>query len=249
MGKSEKLIEIKGVSKSLSGKVVLDDINLSLASGKFVSLVGKSGSGKTTILKVLAGLVPVDDGELIYGKSMDSGVSRVGFVFQKPTLLPWRTVVGNLNLPEEIVKQQIDNKRTEELISLVGLKGYENYYPNQLSGGMQQRVGIARALKTFPKVLLMDEPFSALDEINRNEMTLELLRIWRLTKDRVDSVLYVTHSLSEAVFLSDEILVLSSKSKNIKARVKVNIKRPRDKGIYYTSKFNQILKKVRNLLE
>jgi NitT/TauT family transport system ATP-binding protein len=201
---------------------VLEDISFEVGDGSFTSILGPSGCGKSTILNLIAGLDKHSAGDI----SIEG--SRVGFVFQQPRLLNWRTVAENVTLP---VEQQFGaaarHGMAEKYLGLVGLAGYENYYPLQLSGGMQQRVAIARALVIDPDVLLMDEPFSGLDEITARKLRQELLRIWRETRK---TILFVTHSISEAVFLSQQILIVSAKPARIFKRMLIDLAYPREYG-------------------
>lgn len=206
----------------------LSDINFSVAKGEFVSLVGPSGCGKTTLLKILAGLSPKSSGEVrIAGQDVDGPLSKVGMVFQAPTLLPWRTILDNVFIPVEVQgKSKKDYRdRAMELLEMVGLGGFEDKFPNELSGGMQQRAGICRALIHDPEVLLMDEPFGALDAMTREFMNLELLRIWR---ESGKTIVLVTHSIAEAVFMSDRVIVLSPRPGRMADVVDIELPRPRE---------------------
>jgi NitT/TauT family transport system ATP-binding protein len=202
---------------------VLEDISFEIADHSFTSVLGPSGCGKSTILNLIAGLDNHSSGEI----SIDG--SGVGFVFQQPRLLNWRTVVENVTLPLERQKLGTEAMRTiaRKYLALVGLTGYEDYYPLQLSGGMQQRVSIARALAIDPDILLMDEPFSGLDEITSRKLRQELLRIWQQTGK---TILFVTHSISESVFLSQQILIVSAKPARIFKRVTIDLPYPREYG-------------------
>jgi len=208
---------------------IFQNVNCSLRDGEFVSVVGPSGCGKTTMLRVINGLLPRTGGEiLIDGKPSETLDHELvmGFVFQSASLLPWRTSLKNILLglegrrPERKESEQIARKYLE----LVGLSGFENHYPHELSGGMQQRVNLARALAVNPRILLMDEPFAALDAQTRNFMQLELLRIWRETRK---TVIFVTHMISEAILLSDRVLVFSHRPGTIRSEFPVPLERPR----------------------
>jgi NitT/TauT family transport system ATP-binding protein len=202
---------------------VLEDISFELVDHSFTSLLGPSGCGKSTILNLIAGLDNYSSGQI----SIDG--TRIGFVFQQPRLLNWRTVVQNVTLPLEEQKFEPSAMRSlaEKYLRLVGLAGYENYYPLQLSGGMQQRVSIARALAVDPDILLMDEPFSGLDEMTARSLRQELIRIWQETGK---TILFVTHSIGEAVFLSQQILIMSPKPARIYKRMTLDLPYPREYG-------------------
>lgn len=205
----------------------LTDIDLTVRRGEFVSVVGPSGCGKTTLLKILGGIVPRSEGTVrVAGREVTGPLPEVGMVFQAATLLPWRTIVQNVMVPVEL--QRLDarmyRERAERLLALVGLDGFEGRYPHELSGGMQQRAGICRALVHDPAVLLMDEPFGALDALTREHMNVELLRIWR---ESGQTVVFVTHSIPEAVFLSDRVVVLSPRPGRIAEIVDIDLPRPR----------------------
>ena len=202
---------------------VLDNITFELADHSFTSILGPSGCGKSTILNLIAGLDNHSSGEI----SIDG--NRIGFVFQQPRLLNWRTVAGNVILPLE--GQPFEKAAARALagkyLELVGLAGHEDYYPLQLSGGMQQRVAIARALAIDPDILLMDEPFSGLDEITARKLRQELIRIWQETGK---TILFVTHSISESVFLSQQVLIVSAKPATIFKRIPIDVPYPREYG-------------------
>jgi NitT/TauT family transport system ATP-binding protein len=223
----------------------LSDINFSIKQGEFISVVGPSGCGKTTLLNILAGLIPKTSGSAkIAGHEVLKPLKEVGMFFQAPTLLPWRTIRENIMIPVEV--QKLDKKSHQEqatkLINLVGLEGFENKYPNELSGGMQQRAGICRALVHSPAVLLMDEPFGALDAMTREYMNLELIRIWQESKQ---TIVFVTHSISEAVFLSDRVIVLSPRPGRIAEIVDIDIPRTRDLSIMASDEAGVYVKRIR----
>jgi NitT/TauT family transport system ATP-binding protein len=205
----------------------LRDVSLSVMPGKFVCLVGPSGCGKTTLLRIMDGLIEPDTGEiLIDGSHAPAPGPQAGFVFQSFRLLPWRTVLGNVEFPLQL--QGIDRleqrERASEYIRLVGLQGFEHSYPHELSGGMQQRVGLARALCLEPEVLLMDEPFASLDAQTREFMQIELSRIWEA---RRVSVVFVTHSIDEALFLADEVILFRSRPGQVAESLDIRLARPR----------------------
>lgn len=245
------MIELTKISKtytSLKDNIeALGDISFTAKEGEFISLIGSSGCGKTTILKIIGNLQEPTSGNIsIDGLSAyEARVKQMfSFIFQNPVLLPWRTIIENVSLPLEIVKN--GTRKPEGLIEMVNLKGFENKFPNELSGGMQQRVALARALTFDPKILLMDEPFGALDEFSRNELNEQLLKIWEAINV---TILFVTHSISEAVYLSDRILVLSSRPAIIEEDFKVPFDRPRNQDIKETPEFQEIVKWLRTKLE
>ncbi|NDL65485.1 ATP-binding cassette domain-containing protein [Enterobacteriales bacterium SAP-6] len=205
----------------------LKDVRLRIGRGEFVTLLGPSGCGKSTLLKIAAGLLRPSAGHIAIAGKPSLGPNRaIGVAFQKPTLMPWKTVLENILLPAHTLKLDLTRARARarELLSLVGLAEFSHNYPNELSGGMQQRVGLARMLLGDPKLLLMDEPFAALDAMTRENLTLELQRIW--LQDR-KSVLFITHSIPEAVFLSDRVLVMSARPGKIIEDYAVTLPRPR----------------------
>lgn len=227
----------------------LVDINLTVADGEFVSIVGPSGCGKSTLQKILAGLLPASRGEaLIRGRPAGTAARDIGIVFQSPTLLEWRTVLGNTMLIRDV--HNLDRAKMEararELIALVGLEGFEKKYPGELSGGMQQRIAITRALIHEPSVLLMDEPFGALDAMTREQMTIELQRIWM---NQSLSALFITHSISEAVFLSDRVAVMSARPGKILEVIDIDLPRPRDLHTIGTPEFSALTNHIRHLLD
>ena len=231
--------------KKSSATHALSDINFNIKKGEFVSILGPSGCGKTTLLNILAGLLSKSAGSAkIAGREVLKPLKEVGMVFQAPTLLPWRTIKENIMVPVEVQKldKSYHSKRADELIKMVGLVGFEDKYPHELSGGMQQRAGICRALVHEPAVLLMDEPFGALDALTREYMNLELLRIW---KDSGQTIVFVTHSITEAVFLSDRVIVLSPRPGRIAEIVDIPIKRPRDLSALASDETGMYVKRIR----
>ena len=247
----EPFLEGRGLRKtwpdgqSSTPLLVLDNIWFAVAEGEFLAVVGPSGGGKSTLLRVLAGLVPPDSGEVRYrGEQLTAPRRDIGFVFQRANLMPWRTVLHNIALPLEIshVPAAAAVARAQELVALVGLDGFAEAYPQQLSGGMQQRVTLARALIHEPSVLLLDEPFGSLDALTRERMNVELLRVWSL---RRPSVIMVTHSINEAVYLADRILVMSRRPGHLRAEFRVSLPRPRDYSITLTPEFMALARAVR----
>ena len=228
--------------KALSG------INLEVPEGAFVSLVGPSGCGKSTLLKVVADLMAPTRGTVTVGGMPPRNLrhsGRIGLVFQQANLMPWLKVAANIGLLRDLVAGRGAPREgatsVDELIRVVGLAGFETKYPHQLSGGMQQRVALARALALDPAVLLMDEPFAALDEITRDRMAFELMRLWHHYRK---TVLFVTHSLSEAVFLSDRVVLMSAQPGRIHQVFEIDLPRPRDRETRLTDRFHHIVSEL-----
>ena len=228
-----------------NGVLALSDISFSIADKEFISIVGPSGCGKSTLLKILAGLLPPSEGHASLNGTPIAGARRdIGVVFQTPVLFPWRTVLGNVLLPADVqgLNKEKMRARAMDLIRLVGLEGFENRYPRELSGGMQQRVGIIRALIHDPAILLMDEPFGALDAMTRETMNVELQRIWM---ESGKTVLFITHSTSEAVYLADRVIVMTARPGKIGDVFDVDLPRPRPLDIMNTEKFGAYVKRIR----
>jgi NitT/TauT family transport system ATP-binding protein len=227
----------------------LDGFDIDVEEGEFLSIVGPSGCGKSTFLNILLGLLKPDSGEvLMHGKKITGPSSDRAMVFQEFGLLPWRTVQNNIELGLELKRTSAAKRRAvaERLVSLVGLGGFENHYPHELSGGMKQRVGLARALATDPDVLLMDEPFAALDAQTRDLMQVELLRIWREARK---TVLFVTHQIDEAIYLSDRVMVMSKRPGRAKKWFIVALPRPREYEMRVTPEFNDLKLEIWNTLK
>jgi len=227
----------------------LKDISIGFMPSTFTCLVGKSGSGKTTLLRVLSGLVKPSSGQIFLDKQkLTRPQRRVSVVFQRDNLMPWRTVYQNIVLPLQLagVGKQQQHEQATRLIEITGLNGFEKTYPAELSGGMVQRVAIARGLITEPDVLLLDEPFGALDAMTREQMWQELLRIWANTRA---TVFMVTHSIREAIFLADRVIVLSPRPGQIVADIVVPFERPRNFDLLTNMEFNQLEEKVRSALQ
>jgi NitT/TauT family transport system ATP-binding protein len=226
----------------------LNDISLSVHEREFVTVVGPSGCGKTTLLKILAGLVPATAGAVrVDGKPVAAPRRDIGIVFQNPVLLPWRTVMENVLLPAEVQGIPLGEarRRASDLLKMVGLADFEDKYPMELSGGMQQRAAISRALVSDPRLLLMDEPFGALDAMTREQMNLDLQRIWR---ESGKTVLLITHSIPEAVFLGDRVVVMTPRPGRIARLVEVAMPRPRSIDAMGDPVFGQLTSEIRRLL-
>jgi NitT/TauT family transport system ATP-binding protein len=226
----------------------LDGVTLTIGQGEFVTIVGPSGCGKSTLLRAVGGLLSPTAGTIhLDGRPLDSPRRQVGFVFQRVSLMPWRTVLRNVTLPLEIAGVPLvqAERRAQVLLALVGLEGFEKAYPRELSGGMAQRVAIARALVADPEVLLLDEPFGALDALSREQMNMELLRVWQA---RRVTAMMVTHDLQEAVLMSDRVLVMSPRPGRIQAEVVVDLPRPRTLEFMYTEFFGAISRRVREAI-
>jgi NitT/TauT family transport system ATP-binding protein len=227
------------------GLHALDRLSFSVDPQEFVCVLGPSGCGKSTLLRVLAGLLPPTEGEVFFeGERLNGPRRGVGFVFQNANLMPWRTVLENILLPLEVLNVPHSQALTQaqELVELVGLQGFEQSLPRDLSGGMVQRVSIARALVHDPDLLLLDEPFGALDALTRERMGVELLRIWQA---RRKTVVMVTHSISEALFLADRVLVLSPRPGRLRLDLPVSLPRPRGEDIRYTAEFGDLARQLR----
>jgi NitT/TauT family transport system ATP-binding protein len=245
----EPVIKVENLSAIFpngnGGLKALEKLSFAVYPQQFVCVLGPSGSGKSTLLRILSGLLPPTEGEVLFcGNPLKGPRSGVGFVFQKANLMPWRTVLENIMLPLHLqrVSREQALAQARELVELVGLQGFEDSLPRDLSGGMAQRVAIARALVHDPDVLLLDEPFGALDALTRERMGLELLRIWDI---RCKTVIMVTHSISEALFLADRVLVLSPRPGRLRLDLQVNFPRPRQPEILYTHEFGELAQKLR----
>jgi NitT/TauT family transport system ATP-binding protein len=246
-------ISVERVSKvytTRSGPIeALHDIDFAVDARQFVAVVGPSGCGKSTLLKILAGLIPVTSGEARMNRSRIDGPRRdVGVVFQAPVLFPWRSVIDNVLLPVDVQRlgRERFRDRALELLALVGLRGFESRLPSELSGGMQQRAAIVRALIHGPGVLLMDEPFGALDALTRERLNLELQRIWI---ERRDTVVFITHSIAEAVFLADRVLVMSARPGRLIDDVAIALARPRTLDAMTAPAFGACVQRIRAALE
>jgi NitT/TauT family transport system ATP-binding protein len=239
--RSNRFISIEDVSKTFStrkGNVrALSQIDLGINAGEFVSIVGPSGCGKSTLLMILAGLMTSTSGKIhVNGKAVTEARSDLGIVFQRDVLLDWRTALDNITLQAQIrdMDMAAATERAKHLMEMVGLKGFENAYPQELSGGMRQRVSICRALLHEPPLLVMDEPFGALDALTRDQLQLDLLRIWQRSGM---TVVFITHSISEAVFLSDRVVVMSPRPGKIEKVIDIELARPRRLSVRETPQF------------
>lgn len=247
------LVRVTGLAKTFHQRRVkaLEDVGFTLRHGTYTSVIGPSGCGKSTLLKILAGLIPATSGEILLRDTPVTGPRQdIGIMFQQPTLLPWRTALQNVLLPIEIrmgtaaAQEKVGDAL--ELLELVGLKGFDHVHPHELSGGMAQRVAICRMLITEPAILLLDEPFGALDELTREYMNLELQRIC-LGRDATSFM--VTHAIPEAVFLADQVFVMSPRPGRIAAVVTVDLPRPRTLDMLTTPEFGALVRHVRNSLD
>jgi NitT/TauT family transport system ATP-binding protein len=240
-------IRIQGLTKRFGDVTALRDIDFGLQQGSFVSIVGPSGCGKSTLLRILAGLLDYDEGMVSLDGQAIKGTRRdVGFVFQSSILLPWRTILQNVMLPAEVLglDMKASRERAMQLLHMVRLDGFEDKLPRQLSGGMQQRASIARALLHDPKILLMDEPFGALDALTRERMNLELQRIWA---ESGKTVILITHSIPEAIFLGDVVLVMTPRPGTIDRAIRVDLPRPRTMHAMAEPAFGRIADEIREL--
>jgi NitT/TauT family transport system ATP-binding protein len=247
------LIMARGLSKTYAtGRrevTALKNLDFDIYDGEFVSVVGQSGCGKSTLLKVMAGLLPYTAGSVeLNGRPVRGPTSEAAVVFQSPVLLPWRTVMDNVLLPIEFRKLPMANHRraAADLLAMVGLSEFAQRYPFELSGGMQQRAAIVRALVQDPRLLLMDEPFGALDAMTREQMNLELVRIWGQSRK---TVIFITHSIAEAIFLSDRVIAMTARPGTIAEVITIDLPRPRDLTVINTDRFGQYAAKLRSLLD
>ena len=242
-------VVVRGLSKSFKSVVALQDVSLTVDDRQFVSIVGPSGCGKSTLLRLISGLIPPTSGEIrVRGRPVTAPITDVGMVFQSPVLMPWRNTLDNILFVAEMRGESTGKYRARalELIALAGLAGFEARRPHELSGGMQQRVAICRALLLNPPLILMDEPFGALDVITRERMGFELEKIWNVTKT---TVIFVTHSISESVLLSDRIIVMSARPGRIVRTFDVDLPRPRGRELLSHPAFVRLSAEVRACIE
>ncbi|GAA0729181.1 ABC transporter ATP-binding protein [Clostridium malenominatum] len=234
--------------KSMLGKetIALKDINIDIKNGEFVSIIGPSGCGKSTLLKIVSNLEKYSGGTIEFNENL-KGNEHIGFVFQDSVLLPWKTVLENAMFPLKIKNMANEErlKYLDELLEVAGLSDFKNSLPRELSGGMRQRVSIVRSLSYDPQLLLMDEPFGALDAMTRDTLNIQLLKIWEKTKK---TILFVTHSIDEAVMLSDRVVVMSARPGEIKEIINIDLERPRTAEVRNTEKFNEYSKYLREVL-
>jgi NitT/TauT family transport system ATP-binding protein len=245
-------ISVQGLTKRYGTDdraiLALEDITFAVNEGEFLSVVGPSGCGKSTLLKILAGLQPASSGgAFLRGTPIQGPRMDIGVVFQSPVLFPWRSVLGNVLLPAHVqhLNKQEMKRRAFDLLKLVGLSGFETRYPRELSGGMQQRVALVRALIHDPSLLLMDEPFGALDAMTREAMNVELQRIWM---ERRKTVVFITHSTAEAVFLGDRVAVMTPRPGRISDSLRIDLPRPRSLDVVNTEAFGAYVRRIRAAL-
>jgi NitT/TauT family transport system ATP-binding protein len=247
--KSSPILTVQDLSITFpdnnGGLRVLDKLSFEVCPREFICFLGPSGSGKTTLLRILAGLLKPTDGEVNF---VHRQRPEIGMVFQQSNLMPWRSVTDNIKLPLELegMEEGKAKQKTQEMIELVGLQGFESSWPRELSGGMAQRVSLARALIHDPDLLLLDEPFASLDAMTRERLWLEVSRIWQASQK---TVIMVTHSINESLFLADRVLVLTQRPAKIKLDLDVDIPRPRHDDIRYTPHFGKLARKLREAIE
>jgi NitT/TauT family transport system ATP-binding protein len=244
-------VAVRGAAKTYATKSgplhALTDLDLDIREGEFVCIVGPSGCGKTTLLWGLSGLHPFSGGSAtINGEATRAGHPEIGMIFQEANLLPWRPLIRNIELPHELRKVKPDRSKIDQLLERVGLKGFENKFPRELSGGMQQRASIVRALSIDPSVLLMDEPFGALDAFTRDEMNLLIQEIWR---DTGKTVVLVTHSIQEAVLLADRVVVLTPRPGRINKIFEIDFPRPRSLKLQTKPEFINLVEEIKDLIQ
>jgi NitT/TauT family transport system ATP-binding protein len=243
------VLRIRAVRKLYRDLEAIRNVSFDVADGEFLSLLGPSGCGKSTLLMMVAGLIDSTEGEIaVNGKAVAGPRREVGVVFQQPVLLPWRKVLDNVLFPIELLKlpRSQYEKRAMDLLAMAKIEDFAHHLPRQLSGGMRQRVSICRALIHDPRILLMDEPFSALDALTRDEMGVELLRIWQVNRK---TVIFVTHSIREAVLLSDRVLVMGRRPSTIVEELAIDLPRPRHIAMTEDESFNRFVRTLRKAIE
>lgn len=248
------ILQVESLTKAFQndqkGQILaVANISFAVRIGEFLGIVGPSGCGKTTLLHLLAGLLPPTKGQIwVAGQPLTQPHPEIGVVFQKPNLMPWRTVLDNILLPLQVqaISHSEALQRSKEVLAMVGLSEFAVAYPKQLSGGMEQRVAVARALIQQPKILLLDEPFGALDALTRERLNLELLRLWQT--QNLTAVM-VTHDIREAVFLADRVLVLSQRPATVAAEFKIDLPRPRPQGIEFSEAFGHLAYEIRQAIK
>jgi NitT/TauT family transport system ATP-binding protein len=249
----DSIMSLEGVVKRFTTRandsiLALDNVSLDIGRNQFITLVGPSGCGKSTLLKIISGIISPSAGTIEFdGNPLLKPSRQIGMVFQRPVLLPWRSVIDNIMFPIEMLGWNVSEYRDEvvRLIQLVGLGGFENALPSELSGGMQQRVSICRALVYDPKMLMMDEPFGALDAMTREDLGVELLRIWT---ERQKTVIFVTHSIPEAVLLADRVVIMAARPGRILMDLPVNLPRPRSLETERLAKFQDMVHVIREAI-
>ncbi|NEP77414.1 MAG: ABC transporter ATP-binding protein [Okeania sp. SIO3C4] len=240
---NQTAISFKSVNKIFAnGTVALQDMNFKINDGQFVTIVGPSGCGKSTVLRLIAELSKVSSGKI------ESNINQLAFVFQEPALMPWSNVIDNIHLPLKLTGKSLRESRkvVQEAINLVGLDSFERSYPRQLSGGMKMRVSIARALITQPRIILMDEPFAALDDMTRSKLNSDLLKIWQ---QRNSTIVFVTHNIYEAVYLSQRVIVMAARPGRVIADVKIDVTYPRSQDFRMSQLCNEYCREISNYLE
>jgi len=247
-GGGESVVALRSVGKAFpNGTLALDNLDLEVRAGEFVSLLGPSGCGKSTALRIIAGLSAPSTGRVEWGETRTTTKNRIGFVFQEPTLMPWASVYDNVLLPQKLAGAASADARARVIAALdrVGLKDFGHAYPRELSGGMRMRVSIARALVTEPALLLMDEPFAALDEITRFKLNNDLLELWRALRT---TIVFVTHSVFESVYLSSRVLVMAARPGRVFVELAIDAPDPRDQNFRTSAEYAALCRKVSDTL-